>query len=61
MLFYNLWSHSDREIADAIGISVHTVQEHQNGLRRRTGVRTKYGYLRRLAETAGMRPPLADD
>lgn len=58
VLFYNLWSHSDREIAEAIGISVHTVQEHQNGLRRRTGVRTKYGYLRRLAETAGMRPPL---
>lgn len=61
VLFYNLWSHSDREIADAIGISVHTVQEHQNGLRRRTGVRTKHGYLRRLAETAGMIPPISDE
>jgi len=60
VLFYNLWSHSDREIAQAIGISVHTVQEHQNGLRRRTGVRTKHGYLRCLAELAGWRPPLQD-
>jgi DNA-binding CsgD family transcriptional regulator len=61
VLFYNLLSHSDREIARAIGISVHTVQEHQNGLRRRTGVRTKHGYLRCLAQIAGMRPPLEDE
>jgi hypothetical protein len=61
VLFYNLWSQSDREIARAIGISVHTVQEHQNGLRRRTGVRTKHGYLRGLAEAAGMRAPLEDE
>lgn len=61
VLFYNLLSHSDREIARAIGISVHTVQEHQNGLRRRTGVRTKHGYLRCLAELAGMRPPLEEE
>jgi DNA-binding CsgD family transcriptional regulator len=60
VLFYNLWSHSDREIAVAIGISVHTVQDHQNGLRRRTGVRTKHGYLRCLAQIAGLRPPLED-
>lgn len=61
VLFHNLLSHSDREIARAIGISVHTVQEHQNGLRRRTGVRTKHGYLRCLAQSAGMRPPLEED
>jgi DNA-binding CsgD family transcriptional regulator len=61
VLFYNLLSHSDREIAGAIGISVHTVQEHQNGLRRRTGVRTKHGYLRCLAELAGMRAPLEEE
>jgi DNA-binding NarL/FixJ family response regulator len=61
VLSHNLLSHSNLEIARAIGISVHTVQEHQNGLRRRTGARTKHGYLRCLAELAGMRPPLDDE
>lgn len=61
VLLHNLWSLSDREIAHAIGISVHTVQEHQNGLRRRTGARTKHGYFRCLAEAAGIRPPLEDE
>lgn len=61
VLSHNLLSHSNLEIARAIGISVHTVQEHQNGLRRRTGARTKHDYLRRLAELAGMRPPLDDE
>jgi DNA-binding CsgD family transcriptional regulator len=61
VLSHNLLSHSNLEIARAIGISVHTVQEHQDGLRRRTGVSTKHGYLRCLAEMAGMRPPLDDE
>ena len=61
VLSHNLLSHSDVEIARAIGISVHTVQEHQNGLRRRTGARTKHDYLRCLAQLAGLRPPLDDE
>jgi DNA-binding CsgD family transcriptional regulator len=61
VLSHNLLSHSNLEIARAIGISVHTVQEHQKGLRRRTGARTKHDYLRCLAQLAGMRPPLDDE
>lgn len=58
LLHYNLWSYSDQEIADAMGLSRHTVQEYQEDLRRRTGVRTKHAYLRRLLEFAGEDPPL---
>jgi len=59
LLHYNLWSYSDQEIADAMGLSRHTVQEYQEELRRRTGVRTKHAYLRRLLEFAGEEPPLS--
>lgn len=59
LLHYNLWSYSDQEIADAMGLSRHTVQEYQEELRRRTGVRTKHAYLRRLLEFAGEDPPLS--
>jgi DNA-binding NarL/FixJ family response regulator len=59
LLHYNLWSYSDQEIADAMGLSRHTVQEYQEDLRRRTGVRTKHAYLRRLLEFAGEDPPLS--
>ena len=59
LLYYNLWSYSDQEIADAMGLSRHTIQEYQDELRRRTGVRTKHAYLRRLLEYAGEEPPLS--
>ena len=59
LLYFNLWSYSDQEIADAMGLSRHTVQEYQDELRRRTGVRTKHAYLRRLLEYAGEEPPLS--
>jgi DNA-binding NarL/FixJ family response regulator len=58
LLYFNLWSYSDQEIADAMGLSRHTIQEYQDELRRRTGVRTKHAYLRRLLEYAGEEPPL---
>jgi DNA-binding NarL/FixJ family response regulator len=59
LLYFNLWSYSDQEIADAMGLSRHTIQEYQDELRRRTGVRTKHAYLRRLLEYAGDEPPLS--
>ena len=59
LLYYDLWSYSDQEIAEAMGLSRHTVQEYQEELRRRTGVRTKHAYLRRLLEFAGEEPPLS--
>ena len=59
LLYFNLWSYSDQEIADAMGLSRHTIQEYQDELRRRTGVRTKHAYLRRLLEYAGEEPPLS--
>jgi DNA-binding NarL/FixJ family response regulator len=59
LLYYNLWSYADQEIADAMGLSRHTIQEYQDELRRRTGVRTKHAYLRRLLEYAGEEPPLS--
>lgn len=58
VLYYNLWSYTDREIADAMGISLHTIQQYQDELRKRTGVRTKHGYMRRIMAYAGQRPPL---
>lgn len=58
LLYYNLWSYTDQEIADAMGLSRHTVQQYQEELRKRTGVKTKHSYLRRLLATAGAEPPL---
>jgi DNA-binding NarL/FixJ family response regulator len=57
VLFYNLWSLSNEEIARALGVTLHTVQDYQQDLRRKTGARTKDGYLRRLLECAGHKPP----
>lgn len=57
VLYYNLWSCSNEEIASALGVSVHTVQDYQQELRRKTGARTKDGYLRRILECAGTEPP----
>jgi DNA-binding CsgD family transcriptional regulator len=58
VLAYNLWSYSDQDIADALDVSVHTVQEYQGELRRKTGARTKQSYLARLLELSGAHPPL---
>lgn len=58
LLYYNLWSYSDQEIADEMKLSVRTVQQYQEELRKRTGVRTKHAYLRRLLTVAGASPPL---
>lgn len=58
LLYYNLWSYSDQEIADEMKLSVRTVQQYQEELRKRTGVRTKHAYLRRLLASAGASPPL---
>lgn len=59
LLYYNLWSYSDQEIADEMKLSVRTVQQYQEELRKRTGVRTKHAYLRRLLTVAGASPPLS--
>ena len=59
LLYYNLWSYSDQEIADEMKLSVRTVQQYQEELRKRTGVRTKHAYMRRLLATAGAQPPLS--
>jgi DNA-binding NarL/FixJ family response regulator len=57
VLSYNLWGYSDRDIADALSISLKTAQQYQDELRRKTGVKTKQAYLRRLLMLAG-HPPL---
>lgn len=57
VLSYNLWGYSDRDIADAMSISLKTAQQYQDELRRKTGVKTKQSYLRRLLMLAG-HPPL---
>lgn len=57
LLYYNLWSLSNQEIADTMGVSVHTVQDYQRELRKKTGARAKDGYLRRLLECTGVQPP----
>jgi len=57
VLYYNLWSCSNEEIAQALGVTLHTVQDYQQDLRRRTGARGKDGYLRRLLECSGREPP----
>lgn len=58
LLHYNLWGYSDRDIADALSISLKTAQQYQDELRRRTGVKTKHAYLRRLLMLAGREPLL---
>lgn len=58
VLHYNLWGYSDRDIADALSISVKTAQQYQDELRRRTGVKSKHAYLRRLLMLAGHEPLL---
>jgi DNA-binding NarL/FixJ family response regulator len=63
VLHYNLWSYCDQDIADALDVSIHTVQEYQNGLRKKSGARSKQGYLARLLEVSGTQqaplPPTA--
>lgn len=62
LLHYNLWGYSDRDIADALSISLKTAQQYQEELRRKTGVKTKQAYLRRLLTLAGQEPllPMTD-
>jgi len=57
ILYYNLWSLSNQEIADTLNVTIHTVQDYQVALRRKTGARSKDGYLRRILEIAGVSPP----
>jgi DNA-binding NarL/FixJ family response regulator len=59
VLYYNLWSCSNEEIAQALGVTLHTVQDYQQDLRRKTGARSKDGYLRRLLECSGREAPPA--
>jgi DNA-binding NarL/FixJ family response regulator len=54
VLHYNLWSYCDRDIAAALAVSVHTVQEYQEDLRKKTGARNKQAYLARLLEVSGV-------
>lgn len=56
VLYYDLWSYSDQEIADALSVSLRTVQEYQEDLRKKTGARNKKGYLARLLEVSGACP-----
>lgn len=56
VLYYNLWSYSDQEIADALGVSIRTVQEYQEDLRKKTGAHNKKAYLARLLEVSGVCP-----
>lgn len=58
VLNYNLWGYSDRDIADAMSISLKTAQQYQDELRRKTGVKTRQAYLRRLLMLAGHDPLL---
>jgi len=62
LLHYNLWGYSDRDIADALSISLKTAQQYQEELRRKTGVKTKQAYLRRMLTLAGQEPllPMTD-
>lgn len=55
VLYYNLWSYCDQDIADALDVSIHTVQEYQEGLRKKSGARSKQAYLARLIEVSGTR------
>jgi DNA-binding CsgD family transcriptional regulator len=57
LLWLNLWGYSDEEIASTLGISRHTVQDYQLALRKKTGVRSKAGYLRLLMQVVGAEPP----
>lgn len=59
VLFFNLWSFSNDEIARVMGLSLHTILDYQNTLRRKTGARSKDGYLRRILECNGVSPPPA--
>lgn len=58
LLWLNLWGYSDQEIGSALGIQLHTVQDYQLTLRRKTGVRSKAAYLRLLLEYLGTPAPL---
>jgi len=58
VLHHNLWGYSDRDIADALSIGLKTTQQYQEELRRKSGVKTKQGYLRRLLLLAGYEAPL---
>lgn len=62
LLHFNLWGYSDRDIADALSISVKTAQQYQEELRRKTGVKSRQAYLRRLLMLAGQEPllPMTD-
>lgn len=57
VLQLDLWSFTDDEIAKTMSLSVHTVQEYQEALRRRTGARSKHGHLRQLLQLRGAPPP----
>jgi DNA-binding CsgD family transcriptional regulator len=61
LLWLNLWGYPDQAIAHALGIQLHTVQDYQLALRRKTGVKSKAGYLRLLLEYLGTQPPLEGD
>ena len=61
LLWLNLWGYSDQQIAKALGIQLHTVQDYQLALRRKTGVRSKAGYLRLVLEYLGAPAPLELD
>jgi DNA-binding NarL/FixJ family response regulator len=52
LLYFNLWCYCDRDIADALSVSVHTVQEYQEDLRKKTGARNKQAYFARLVEVS---------
>jgi DNA-binding CsgD family transcriptional regulator len=60
ILYFNLWSLSNQEIASLLGVTLHTVQDYQVALRRKTGARSKDGYLRRILEVSGISPPVCD-
>jgi DNA-binding NarL/FixJ family response regulator len=57
VFWLNLWGYADQEIAEALTIQLHTVQDYQLALRRKTGARSKASYLRLLLEYQGVRPP----
>jgi DNA-binding NarL/FixJ family response regulator len=57
LLYYNLWSCSNDEIAQSLGLSLNTVQEYQQKLRHKTGAKSKDSYFRLLLECSGRKPP----
>lgn len=52
VLRYNIWGHSDAEIARRLGLSIHTITAYQADLRRRTGCPSKHAYVRVLIEAS---------